>query len=76
MTFEDFLAQADREPTSDPGTAMVNVLKKNPVRGINLDRILSDSRLDPQGRPANLIPFLRRIASDGDWGVNLSVRIR
>lgn len=76
MSFEDFLAKADREGGSaDPGTAMVNILRQYRVGGIDLDRILSSPGLDPRNSPGRLIPFLRRIASDGQWGVNLSVRI-
>jgi hypothetical protein len=75
MGFEDFLAQADRAGMSDPGSAMVSVLERNAVRGIDLRRILSDPSLDPRNNPRNVVPFLRRIASDGQWNVNLSVRV-
>jgi hypothetical protein len=73
MTFEDFLKDADNRPESDPGTAMVEVLKRNRVNGINLDRILASS--DPRNNPGKVLAFLRRIAQDGSWEVNLSIRI-
>jgi hypothetical protein len=74
MGFESFLDESCREG-GDPGTAMVEVLKRRGVRGIDLNRILSTPGLDPRNSPSNLLPFLRRIASDGQWGVNLSIRV-
>jgi hypothetical protein len=73
MTFEDFLAESDRRPESDPGTAMVEVLKKHRINGINLDRILY--RCDPRNNPQNVLGFLREVADKGSWSFNLSVRI-
>jgi hypothetical protein len=71
--FEDLLREAARRPETDPGTALVEVLKGYRVPGLNLDRVLSS--VDPRNRPANLLPFLARIASDGAWGVNLRIRV-
>lgn len=71
--FEDLLREAARRPESDPGTALVEVLRGYNVPGLNLDRVLSS--VDPRNRPANLLPFLARIASDGAWGVNLRISI-
>lgn len=71
--FEDLLREAARRPESDPGTALVTVLRTYSVPGLDLDRVLRFA--DPRNSPANLLPFLARIASDGAWGVNLSVRV-
>jgi hypothetical protein len=71
--FEDLLREAARRPEADPGTALVEVLRGYRVPGLNLDQVLS--RVDPRNSPANLLPFLVRIASDGAWGVNLSIRV-
>jgi hypothetical protein len=72
---EDFLLLAERSSEEDPGTAMVGVLRTRRVRGINLERILSNPRLNPVDRPENLLRFLCCIAEQGAWGVNLDVRI-
>jgi hypothetical protein len=69
--FEEFLRLADQRPESDPGAAMVAVLREHEIPGINLSRYP-----DPTGCPRNLLPFLRRIAADGAWSVNLSVTVR
>ncbi len=73
MTFEDFLRDAERRPESDPGTAMVETLRRNHVDGINIDRILL--RVDPRNRPENVLGFLSEIARAGSWKVNLNIRI-
>jgi hypothetical protein len=36
---------------------------------------LRSSSLNPCGRPVNLLAFLRHISSEGQWGVNLDIRI-
>jgi hypothetical protein len=71
--FEDLLREAARRPESDPGTALVEVLRTYDVPGLDLDRVLSS--VDPRNSPTRLLPFLARIASDGAWGVNLRVSI-
>ena len=75
LGFEQFLRLAERSASSDPGTAMVEVLRSRSVPGIDLNRILSNSRLNPVNRPENLLPFLCHIAEQGDWAVNLNIRI-
>ena len=76
MTFEEFLDRAKTCGISDPGAAMLSVLRVNRVPGIDLNRIERDLSLNPSGNPGNLLPFLCHVASRGDWGVNLEVRIR
>jgi hypothetical protein len=75
LGFEEFLRLAERSGDRDPGTAMVGVLRSRRVRGLDLERILSDPRLNPVDKPENLLRFLRTIAEQGAWGVNLDVRI-
>jgi hypothetical protein len=76
--FQDLLDDAARRG-GDPGTALVATLREGRyngrVPGLNLDRVLSDPRLDPRNTPGNVLGFLGRIANDGAWGVNLSVRV-
>jgi hypothetical protein len=74
-TFEDFLRDAQSTGVSDPGCAMVSILEKMRVPGINLQAILEKKGLDPRNAPENLLAFLRQICEDGHWGVNLSVNI-
>lgn len=54
---------------------MVDVLRRKRVPGLNLDKILSTSCLNPCSAPENLLAFLRHICKDGSWGVNLPVNI-
>lgn len=68
--FEDFLREAEESGSRDPGTAMVNVLERRRIPGIEIHKYP-----DPRGRPENLLSFLRCIARDGRWGVNLDVRL-
>ncbi len=75
ITFEEFLQAASREATSDPGSAMVSVLQREKVPGINIGQITNNSGLDPQSKPHNLLRFLAHISERGQWGVNLSVRV-
>jgi hypothetical protein len=75
LGFEEFLRLADQSGDRDPGTAMVGVLRSRRVRGLDLERILSNPRLNPVDKPENLLRFLRTIAEQGAWGVNLDVRI-
>jgi len=75
LGFEEFLRLAERSGDRDPGTAMVGVLRSRRVPGLDLERILSDLRLNPVDKPENLLPFLRIIAEQGAWGMNLDVRI-
>ena len=74
-TFEDFLRDAHNSAISDPGSAMVSVLKTRRVPGIDIDRIIMNGGLDPCDKPSNVISFLRHICENGAWGVNLSVHI-
>jgi hypothetical protein len=74
-SFEDFLRDAERTGISDPGDAMMTVLRRTRVPGLNPEQIQRSSTLDPCGRPANLLAFLRHICSEGQWGVNLEIRI-
>ncbi len=74
-TFEDFLRDAERTGITDPGEAMMTVLRKSRVPGLNLDRLQSNSNLNPSGRPSNMLAFLRYICAEGQWGVNLDIRI-
>jgi hypothetical protein len=75
LGFEEFLRLAERSGDRDPGTAMVGVLRSRRVRGIDLERILNNPRLNPVDKPENLLRFLCTIAEQGAWGVNLDVRI-
>jgi hypothetical protein len=75
LGFEEFLRLAERSGDRDPGTAVVGVLRSRRVRGLDLERILNNPRLDPVDKPENLLRFLRTIAEQGAWGVNLDVRI-
>jgi len=75
LGFEQFLRLAERSGCSDPGSAMVEVLRSRSVPGIDLNRILSSSQLNPVDRPQNLLRFLCHIAEQGGWAVNLDIRI-
>jgi len=75
LGFEQFLRFAERSAHSDPGTAMVEVLRSLSVPGIDLNRILSNSQLNPVNRSENLLRFLCHIAEQGGWAVNLNIRI-
>ena len=74
-SFEDFLRDAERTGIADPGEAMMAVLQRRRIPGLNVNRIQSDSGLNPCGRPGNLLAFLRHISSEGQWAVNLNIRI-
>lgn len=74
-TFEDFLRDAERTGISDPGSAMVDVLRRRRIPGLSMDMILGSSSLNPCGSPGNVIAFLRHICETGSWGVNLQVNI-
>ncbi len=74
-SFEDFLLDAEGTGIRDPGEAMLTVLERVRVPGVNAARIRGDSRLNPSGRLGQLLPFLRHICADGQWGVNLEIRI-
>jgi hypothetical protein len=74
-TFEDFLRDAHNSGMSDPGSAMVSVLKTRRVPGIDIDRIIMNGGLDPRNKPSNIIGFLRHICENGAWGVNLAVNV-
>ena len=54
---------------------MVEVLRSRSVPGIDLNRILSSSQLNPVNRTENLLRFLCHIAEQGGWEVNLNIRI-
>lgn len=75
LTFEDFLREAERTGLADPGSAMMEVLRTRRIPGLSVERILSNGSLNPCGRPANLLAFLRHICEAGNWGVNLTVQI-
>ena len=75
LGFEQFLRLAERSAQSDPGSAMVEVLRSRSVPGIDLNRILSSSQLNPVNRTENLLSFLCHIAEQGGWTVNLNIRI-
>ena len=75
LGFEQFLRLAGRSTHSDPGTAMVEVLRSRSVPGIDLNRILVNSQLNPVNRTENLLHFLCHIAEQGGWAVNLNIRI-
>ncbi len=74
-TFKDFLRDAHNSGISDPGSAMISVLKTRRVPGIDIDRIIMNGGLDPCNKPSNIIGFLRHICENGAWGVNLNVNI-
>lgn len=74
-TFEEFLRDAEATGIADPGTAMVDVLRRHRISGLDLNRILNSRQLNPCGAPDNLIAFLRTICAEGQWGVNLAVNI-
>lgn len=76
LTFEEFLDRAKTSGISDPGAAMLSVLRLYGVPGIDLDRIERDLSLNPSGNPGNVLRFLCHIASAGQWGVNLNVTVR
>ena len=76
MTFEEFLDKAAKAGSGDPGSAMLAVLRNNPVPGIDLSRIENDLRMNPSGNPSNVLRFLSHIAAEGRWGVNLHVTIK
>ena len=76
ITFEEFLRLAKQAGSSDPGTAMVTVLRSNRVPGIDTDRISRDLSLNQSGNPGNILKFLGHIAENGQWGVNMDVVIR
>jgi len=73
LTFERFLCLAKAEGLSDPGTAMLAVLRRHRVSGIDVGRIENDLSLNPSGNPSNLLAFLCHIAEKGDWGVKMEV---
>jgi len=73
LTFERFLCLAKAEGLSDPGTAMLAVLRRHRVSGIDVGRIENDLSLNPSGNPSNLLAFLCHIAEKGDWGVRMEV---
>ncbi len=73
LTFEGFLAKARAEGLSDPGAAMLKVLRKYRVSGIDVSRIENDLSLNPSGNPGNILAFLCHIAENGAWGVNMEV---
>jgi hypothetical protein len=74
-TFEDFLRDAHNSGIPDPGSAMVSVLKRRRVSGIDIDGIITNGGLEPRSKPSNIICFLRHICENGVWGVNLSVNV-
>lgn len=73
ITFEEFLSSASRESITDPGSAMISVLRREDVPGIDVNSIVSDSWLNPQSNPSNILRFLTYISERGQWGVNVSV---
>lgn len=76
ITFEEFLNLARTSGITDPGTAMISVLRVNPVPGIDVGRIERDLTLNPSGNPGNVLKFMCTIAREGQWGVNMNVTIR
>lgn len=74
LSFEDFLRKAELTGINDPGEAMLQVLERVHVPGLNPARIRSDAVLNPCG-PKHLLPFSRHICAEGHWAVNLDVRI-
>lgn len=75
ISFEHFLREAERTGLSDPGSAMMQVLRQRRIRGIDPHSIEANPCLNPCGRPANVLPFLRHICEEGQWGANLSIVI-
>lgn len=73
LTFEEFLAKARAEGLSDPGAAMLAVLRRHRVSGIDVGRIENDLSLNPIGNPGNVLAFLCYIAEKGSWGVRMEV---
>ena len=73
LTFERFLCLAKAEGLSDPGTAMLAVLRRHRVSGIDVGRIENDLSLNPSGNPGNILAFLCHIAEKGAWGVKMEV---
>jgi len=76
ISFEEFLNRARTSGITDPGTAMMSVLRVNHVPGVNVGRIERDLTLNPSGNPGNVLRFLCTIAREGQWGVNLNVTVR
>jgi len=76
ISFEEFLNRARTSGITDPGTAMISVLRINPVPGLDVGRIERDLTLNPSGNPGNVLRFLCTIAREGQWGVNLNVTVR
>jgi hypothetical protein len=76
ISFEEFLNRARTSGITDPGTAMMGVLRVNPVPGIDVGRIERDLTLNPSGNPGNVLRFMCTIAREGQWGVNLNVTVR
>ena len=76
ITFEEFLNRARTSGITDPGTAMMSVLRINPVPGIEVGRLERDLTINPSGNPGNVLRFLCTVAREGQWGVNLNVTIR
>lgn len=76
ISFEEFLNRARTSGITDPGTAMMSVLRINPVPGIDVGRIERDLTLNPSGNPGNVLRFMCTIAREGQWGVNLNVTVR
>lgn len=75
ISFEEFLLEAERTGLSDPGSAMMQVLRQRRIRGIDPHAIETNPRLNPCGHPVNLLAFLRHICGEGQWGVSLSIAI-
>jgi hypothetical protein len=73
LTFEGFLAKARAEGLRDPGAAMLAVLRRHRVSGIDVSRIENDLSLNPSGNPGNILAFLCHIAEKGEWGVKMEV---
>jgi len=75
LGFDEFLRLAERSAHNDPGSAMVEVLRSHAVPGIDLNRILSSSHLNPVDRTDNLLRFLGHIVEEGALAVNVEIRI-
>jgi len=76
ISFEEFLNRARTSGITDPGTAMMSVLRINPVPGIEVGRLERDLTINPSGNPGNVLRFLCTVAREGQWGVNLNVTVR
>ncbi len=74
-SFEDFLRDAERTGIADPGEAMMTILRRTRIPGLNPEQIQASSKLNPCGRPSNLLSFLRHICTEGQWGVSLDIRV-